>query len=48
MVAIVIELLGLGDISLIMGKAFDGFDETKERLDLLALDKEGGLEPSPP
>lgn len=34
---------GEGDELLIIQKEFDGFDETKERLDLLALDKEGNL-----
>jgi hypothetical protein len=33
----------LGEELLIIQKEFDGFDETKERLDLLALDKEGNL-----
>ncbi len=33
----------LGDELLIIQKEFDGFDDTKERLDLLALDKEGNL-----
>ena len=33
----------LGEELLIIQKAFDGFDETKERLNLLALDKQGGL-----
>ena len=33
----------LGEELLIIQKEFDGFDETKERLDLLALDKQGGL-----
>jgi hypothetical protein len=33
----------LGEELLILAKEFDGFDETKERLDLLALDKQGGL-----
>lgn len=33
----------LGEELLIIAKEFDGFDETKERLDLLALDKQGGL-----
>lgn len=33
----------LGEELLIIQKEFDGFDETRERLDLLALDKEGNL-----
>lgn len=33
----------LGEELLIIQKEFDGFDETRERLDLLALDKEGDL-----
>lgn len=33
----------LGEELLIIAKEFDGFDETRERLDLLALDKEGNL-----
>src|SRR3954463_4657071 len=33
----------LGEDLLIIQKEFDGFDETKERLDLLALDKDGQL-----
>jgi hypothetical protein len=33
----------LGEELLIIQKEFDGFDDTKERLDLLALDKDGGL-----
>lgn len=33
----------LGEELLIIQKEFDGFDETRERLDLLALDKDGGL-----
>ncbi|MEI4473539.1 DUF4268 domain-containing protein [Frigidibacter sp. MR17.24] len=33
----------LGEELLILQKEFDGFDETKERLDLLALDKAGNL-----
>lgn len=33
----------LGEELLIIQKEFDGFDETKERLDLLAIDKSGGL-----
>lgn len=33
----------LGEPLLILQKEFDGFDETKERLDLLALDKDGRL-----
>ncbi|MDP2140044.1 MAG: DUF4268 domain-containing protein [Gammaproteobacteria bacterium] len=32
-----------GDELLIIQKEFDGFDDTRERLDLLALDKEGNL-----
>ncbi len=32
-----------GEELLIIQKEFDGFDETRERLDLLALDKEGNL-----
>lgn len=34
---------GLGEDLLIIQKEFDGFDETRERLDLLALDKSGNL-----
>lgn len=34
---------GDGDELLIIQKEFDGFDDTRERLDLLALDKEGNL-----
>jgi hypothetical protein len=33
----------LGEDLLIIQKEFDGFDETRERLDLLALDKDGQL-----
>lgn len=33
----------LGEELLIIQKEFDGFDETRERLDLLALDKQGRL-----
>lgn len=33
----------LGEDLLIVQKEFDGFDETRERLDLLALDKDGQL-----
>lgn len=33
----------LGEELLIVQKEFDGFDETRERLDLLALDKDGNL-----
>jgi hypothetical protein len=33
----------LGEELLIIQKEFDGFDETRERLDLLALDKSGNL-----
>lgn len=33
----------LGEELLIIQKEFDGFDETRERLDLLALDKNGNL-----
>lgn len=33
----------LGEELLIIQKEFDGFDETKERLDLLAIDKSGSL-----
>ena len=33
----------LGEELLIIQKEFDGFDETRERLDLLALDKNGQL-----
>ena len=33
----------LGEELLIIQKEFDGFDETRERLDLLALDKDGSL-----
>ena len=32
-----------GEELLIIQKWFDGFDETRERLDLLALDKDGNL-----
>ena len=34
---------GEGDELLIIQKEFDGFDDTRERLDLLAIDKEGNL-----
>src|SRR5690606_40376331 len=34
---------GDGDELLIIQKEFDGFDDTRERLDLLAIDKDGGL-----
>lgn len=34
---------GDGEELLIIQKEFDGFDDTRERLDLLALDKEGSL-----
>ena len=34
---------GDGDELLIIQKEFDGFDDTRERLDLLAVDKEGNL-----
>jgi len=37
------EPLALGEELLIIQKEFDGFDDTKERLDLLALDKDGNL-----
>ncbi|RUR70920.1 DUF4268 domain-containing protein [Variovorax guangxiensis] len=33
----------LGEDLLIIQKEFDGFDDTRERLDLLAIDKSGGL-----
>ena len=33
----------LGEELLIIQKEFDGFDDTRERLDLLALDKDGCL-----
>lgn len=33
----------LGEELLIIQKEFDGFDDTRERLDLLAIDKTGGL-----
>ena len=33
----------LGEDLLIIQKEFDGFKDTKERLDLLALDKKGNL-----
>ncbi len=33
----------LGEELLIIQKEFDGFDDTRERLDLLALDKSGQL-----
>src|SRR5690606_41510757 len=34
---------GDGDELLIIQKEFDGFDDTRERLDLLAIDKDGNL-----
>ena len=34
---------GDGDELLVIQKEFDGFDDTRERLDLLAIDKEGNL-----
>lgn len=37
------EPMSLGEELLIIQKEFDGFDDTKERLDLLALDKDGNL-----
>ena len=37
------EPMALGEELLIVQKEFDGFDDTKERLDLLALDKDGNL-----
>ena len=37
------EPAALGEELLSIQKEFDGFDDTKERLDLLALDKEGNL-----
>ena len=33
----------LGEELLIIQKEFDGFDDTRERLDLLALDRNGNL-----
>jgi len=33
----------LGEDMLIIQKEFDGFNDTRERLDLLALDKQGNL-----
>ena len=33
----------LGEDLLIIQKEFDGFNDTNERLDLLAIDKDGGL-----
>jgi len=33
----------LGEELLIIQKEYDGFNDTNERLDLLALDKDGGL-----
>jgi RecB family endonuclease NucS len=33
----------LGEELLIIQKEFDGFDDTRERLDLLAIDKSGSL-----
>ena len=37
------QVLGENDELLIIQKEFDGFNDTNERLDLLALDKEGSL-----
>lgn len=37
------EPAALGEELLIIQKEFDGFDDTKERLDLLAMDKDGNL-----
>ncbi|WP_251359899.1 DUF4268 domain-containing protein [Kangiella sp. TOML190] len=37
------EPRALGEELLIIQKEFDGFDDTRERLDLLALDKDGNL-----
>ena len=37
------EPSSLGEELLIIQKEFDGFDDTRERLDLLALDKKGNL-----
>jgi hypothetical protein len=37
------EPMSLGEELLIIQKEFDGFDDTNERLDLLALDKDGNL-----
>jgi hypothetical protein len=37
------EPMALGEELLIIQKEFDGFDDTNERLDLLALDKDGNL-----
>ena len=37
------QVLGGGDDLLIIQKEFSGFNDTNERLDLLALDKEGRL-----
>lgn len=37
------EPMAFGEELLIIQKEFDGFDETNERLDLLALDKDGNL-----
>ncbi|MBE8718552.1 DUF4268 domain-containing protein [Cellvibrio polysaccharolyticus] len=37
------EPSSLGEELLIIQKEFDGFDDTRERLDLLALDKDGNL-----
>ncbi|HCP7380196.1 TPA: DUF4268 domain-containing protein [Escherichia coli] len=37
------EPSALGEELLIIQKEFDGFDDTRERLDLLALDKDGNL-----
>lgn len=37
------EPMALGEELLIIQKEFDGFDDTRERLDLLAIDKDGNL-----
>ncbi|MDF1830690.1 MAG: hypothetical protein P1U51_11545, partial [Cycloclasticus pugetii] len=37
------EPSALGEELLVIQKEFDGFDDTRERLDLLALDKDGNL-----
>ena len=37
------EPSSLGEKLLIIQKEFDGFDDTRERLDLLALDEKGNL-----
>ena len=37
------EPSALGEELLIIQKEFDGFDDTRERFDLLALDKDGNL-----